>query len=523
VDAFVHRGDGGSFWATGRPIVDPLTAALTLVGLVWLALRGRHVPSVVVCLWFVAGTVGMVVTVETPNVQRMATAMPAIPLVAAVVLVEIARRSLEALRAAGGAHRRTLGGACAALVLVTAAGVAAANARWYLGTYASEDPWPAYRVEAMAVAEEGSGSRVLSIGSQFHRISSGWVRLGAPGADRDGLRDVGNGLPLRDPGDEGLSLLVYPDQSAYLPLLRAAYPGGSTHTYALPSEPVVVAYRITARAAAAALGALALGGDAPPRRVDTLGALPPGAAGPVGMRWIAVLRVPGYGPRRFRVTGGAGLLSLDGVAVRAGSTLTLAKGRHLVELEARGGRSAAPRVEWASGVGPPDWRPLGRADLLATSRVHGLIGTVTRQGRPPIRRIDAALAMCCLAEAVGGGAPSVTGVWRGLLRAPRSGRYLLEIVSTGRASIRVDGVERLGADGTGVVELSAGEHAVVIRAELALPGRLELLWTPPDGLRGVVPPLALRPGPIGAEPPLSTDALHALPADDPDGSLTVRR
>ena len=65
---------------------------LVAVGLGWFTLSWRHVPRFTIALWFWIGFAGMVVTVETPNLQRMATAVPVLPLLAAGVLDASAAR-----------------------------------------------------------------------------------------------------------------------------------------------------------------------------------------------------------------------------------------------------------------------------------------------------------------------------------------------------------------------------------------------------------------------------------------------
>ena len=89
---FARDVDGAGFWPTDRPILGPALTVLVTLGLGWFMLSWRHVPRFTIALWFWVGFAGMVATVETPNLQRMATAIPALPLLAAGVLDATAGR-----------------------------------------------------------------------------------------------------------------------------------------------------------------------------------------------------------------------------------------------------------------------------------------------------------------------------------------------------------------------------------------------------------------------------------------------
>jgi PA14 domain len=93
----------------------------------------------------------------------------------------------------------------------------------------------------------------------------------------------------------------------------------------------------------------------------------------------------------------------------------------------------------------------------------------------------------------------VTLRWRGELRVPASGRYVLEVDGRGRASLSLSGYEVLEAEGdplhaTREIALAAGEVPLDVRLEHRGPGpRLRLSWTRPDGRTETIPPRALGP------------------------------
>src|SRR5205085_518941 len=104
VGALNQFGDGGGFWPNGisqaanKPVMSGLLALLTLLGLGWVCLRVQDPRYVALALWFLFGLVGMIVTVETPNYQRMDAAIPVLALFPALVLDNLVRRVEYAAR-----------------------------------------------------------------------------------------------------------------------------------------------------------------------------------------------------------------------------------------------------------------------------------------------------------------------------------------------------------------------------------------------------------------------------------------
>src|SRR5439155_20484372 len=111
--------DGGGFWPTGLPLLPAVLALLTLVGIGWCTLRWRDPRSVALAIWFWVSLAGVITTVETPNVQRLTTAVPILALFPALVLDDLARRAeqLDVLAARQGLLRPPPGTAVATLAL----------------------------------------------------------------------------------------------------------------------------------------------------------------------------------------------------------------------------------------------------------------------------------------------------------------------------------------------------------------------------------------------------------------------
>jgi hypothetical protein len=541
---FASTGDAAGFWPTDRPILGPLLTVLVALGLGWFTLSWRHVPRFTIALWFWVGFAGMVATVETPNLQRMATAVPVLPLLAAGVLDATAGRLRAWTRRvvpewdAGGL---VVGGAA----LLLALGLAGQQARFYFGTYADMDRWPNPTLQGRAVAEQHPGALAMTVGRASHQINSGWIRLLAPEVERAGVPSPGSVLPLALPPTHRLAFVLYPGQSAYLPFLREIYPGGSVRHYTHPTEGRVVSvYRVPTSRVETRLGSLATTADGATSRVPRLGALPSGTPAGTRLRWRALLSVPRYGNYRLRLGPGPARLRLDGktaLSVPAGqqastATVALARGRHLVTLDGLAGPRGGPKLEWRGAstaeVPAPDgferWRPVGMHELSPTIAHRGLYATVTRAGLEVQRRLDGTIASCCLSAEISNDPRPFVAVWRGTLRAPRSGTYRMALETQGRATLSIDGrtvlTSRRSEDDTtaGAVDLRAGPHPVVLRYTVAgSPGALEWRWTPPGERESIVPPSALEP-PIGAGVgrPVASTILALQPLDSP---LAVRR
>ena len=188
---FASDGDWAGFWPTDRPILGSALTVLVGLGLVWFMLSWRHVPRFTIALWFWVGFAGMVATVETPNLQRMATAIPTLPLLAAGVL-DANGGPGERLDAPRGSR---VGGArpgSGALAVFVALGLTVQQARFYFGTYADMDRWPQSTIQGKAVAEEGRrGARRDDRGASHIRSTPAGARLLAHGVHRASIPSPG--------------------------------------------------------------------------------------------------------------------------------------------------------------------------------------------------------------------------------------------------------------------------------------------------------------------------------------------
>lgn len=506
---FASAGDGGGFWPTDRPILGPVLTVLVAVGLGWFTLSWRNVPRFILALWFWGGFVGMVVTVETPNLQRLATAVPVLPLLAAGVL------DATAVRLRRWTHRVVpdwdAGGiVVAGAVVLLAVGIALQQAHFYFRTYAKVDRWEMPTLQGRAVADTGRDTLAMSLGRHSNDINAGWIRLLAPEVQRGSIGSPASQLPLAVPVRD-VAFVLFPDQKAYLPFLREFYPGGSVRVYTHPAVgQVVTVYRISRHRVAESQGSLVIAANGSASRVARLGAVPPGAPAGTRLRWSALLHVPQYWNYRLRVGPGPARLRIDGKTVltvptarsTATATVALARGRHLVTLDGTASGGRAPTLAWSIPVAGRKLGPLGfnrwreppTTELVADDTPRGLVARVAGRGIAAQERIDGALAMCCLTGDVNAPQGAYVVDWRGSLKAPKTGDYAMRLVTEGSATLRIDGRTVLSArpgenNVDGRVPLRAGRHAVSLRYRVAGgAGPLEWLWTPPGGRESIVPP-----------------------------------
>jgi dolichyl-phosphate-mannose-protein mannosyltransferase/PA14 domain-containing protein len=542
IGIFNKYNDGNFFWPAGRPILPPALAALTLLGLGSVTLRMTDPRLFLLSIWFWVGFVGVIVTVETPNLQRMATAVPLLGLLPALVLDDLARRAESVPKVSERFRLLARRGATAAAALAACV-LAWREGRFYFGEYAAMDPWPYPRIEGKTVADAGKDGWAISLGYQFHMVNSGWVRLLAPFANRAGVLSPGSHIPLTMPADRDLAFIISPGQSYYLPYIAEVLPGGSvTRVTHPPGIFMYSVYRVPKEAWARQQGALAFAQGSPPVRVAALGEPPPGwTRFPSPMRWSAALRVNQYWNYGFRVGPGPARLVIDGkevLKVPAGEAsavvnVGLARGDHGIQLEGVVKIGQAVLFEWAllpaeksSNPDSLSWQKVPTERLRPTDRApEGLFGIIRVPDRSQ-HRLDSTIATGGLCEEVHSGGP-FEATWRGTLNAPKTGSYEMALRAAG-------GVAELRLDGRSVVQ-SDGERDELVRSEIALdtgphaieltyhvrhaPGGIEWIWKPPGGSESIVPPSVLSPPPgAGIDSQLPFEVLgdpESQPVDKP--------
>lgn len=543
---FNYFPEGGGVWPIHQPILTPALAVLVLVGVGMASLRWRDPRHALLAIAFWVGISGVVITVETPNLIRMATAIPLLPLFAALALEEgIVRTRAYFVTQAARTRAHWL---AATMAVVLALGIGAAEARFYFVAYARMNLWEGSNQEGRAMQLLAPGARYVSLGSSFHMVNSGWVRLIAPEADRAGFKHPGSNLPFINQNVPEIGVLVYPGQEYYVPWLQTMYPDATQVPYWREDEGQYFTLLQIPATALATQGKIQLttpAGDA--HLVDVFGA--PAAeedassmawgSGESGApyTWSATWRLPQQWNYSIRLTGANATLLLDGAPLLVNTeaipeqsiTLNLARGDHGLRLTGTPGAVSLAVVRLA-----PDeentYAPIPAEQLLASDgQPRGLAATVQFADRAKQFRQDNTLATCCIADLLQSRHRMAIVTWQGTLAIPEAGEYGFRLRSPGAATLTLGDADvlRLDEQGTAatLVRLSPGERAFVL--ELALSeganGALELIWQPPGGAWSILPHTQLAPeSSLLHQDPLPDDALRALntfPVDQPSETL----
>jgi hypothetical protein len=520
---FARYGDGAGFWPTDEPLTGPVLALLLLLGLGYSTLRARDPRAAALALWASVGMSGMVLTVETPNLQRMATALPPLFLGVAVLVDDLLQRIINL--AAAPLSRRSLHWVALPATTLLLLAALAADTRFYFVDYAQMNRWEGWNQEGYALTLLPDNTLHLSLGNSFHMVNSGWVRLLAPDAMRAGVRSPGTLFPLPEAGNRDLAFLLYPNQRAYLPWLLSLYPAAAPVNYLRANESHYFdLLHVPAAEVAATRGAWVNVGDQR-AHVATLGEPPPFAtADDVVATWSATLRVPQQWNYVFRLEGAPAMLSLNGtpILVRAEGepnttiTLNLARGDHGITLT-----GSAKGTQFAWGPVSPGAEPQLVAPTLADLALsdgapYGFAGRIEIEGLPVQMRQDNALATCCLGGMLDSRNRPLHATWSAILIAPRTGEYAFQLTLPGPGSLRVgdDAIvavtDAAGGSGAGSTTLPAGEHLIVIEvsSQSGANGALELIWTPPGAEPSILPAAVLRPAAPLFGPPLAEDLLR---------------
>jgi len=543
IGLFDRYVDGNGFWPTGQPLFSGFLAALFLLGLGWISLRWWDIPSVAVALWFWVGIAGMVVTVETPDLERMATAVPTLALFPALVLDHLYRHVIHTF---SGRDLRTAVKTrllATALLALTVGTLMWQEGHYYFVDYGVMDAWPGPRTETAVVRDQGTETLVVTLGRSFHMVNSGWIRLIAPFTPRGGLESPGSNLPLAVPAAHNLTFMLYPDQGAYLPYLQALYPGGVVRHYADQAVgPVATTYHVTRAQWKVRQGSLAIPYGGQPRHVFTLGTTPSDRVDIVGpMRWVAKLRIPQYWNYSFRIGPGPASLTIDGVRVlllgagvtSGSSTVSLARGDHAIAYDGLLLSRAKPALpEWRQEASPGQlvqpWVSIPSEQLTASGDSDVGLAAIARIGSAVVQqRLDSAIATVSFRDTLGNGSDPLDLTWSGTLLAPKSGIYSMSAFTQGLFDLYLDGHQILHNGSTGTADvttripLSRGSHGIRIHYLIIGPGSgLEWKWKPPGSVESIVPPTVLRP-PTGAGigPPIPFVRLGPLYQQPVDAGL----
>jgi DNA-binding beta-propeller fold protein YncE/4-amino-4-deoxy-L-arabinose transferase-like glycosyltransferase len=530
-----HRGTMfPAFWAT--------IVMLSIAYATWKLWDARFG---LVLIWFWFGLLGSILTVDTPNLQRVTGAWPALMLIPAALVDRIFAAGWPLSPAMA---RRWATVPLAAAVLF----FGYTSTQEYFGHYLTTCPYCDSTTQARYSVDLGQDYKAyqLGVGGYPYYFGHGSTRFLAKDVEGVDLLAAADRLPVVDGSDKGLAFIVYSNNAEYLPLIRLYYPGGTEE--AIRSQDGVerfTSYKVTREQLATFQVATATyrpaGGSPVTREEPGLGTQraqsvvarrvggrqsvrprpmepwtpPAGATYPLQATWEGGLVAPHYGSYSFATNGTAtGVrLFVDGIELvgdngsEPGETveLVLAKGVHEVILSGElADANSSLGLLW-SGAGA-ETRPV-EARFLYKGPRGGLTGELGPLALPEAEalkmpdpfngqqvrewRVDPFIGFRETFDLFGS-APYLAR-WYGTLKVDADGVYGFATSSPAHAVLSIDDgivIDGTGGMSSGTVQLTAGPHKVEMR--YASPGggaRLELFWNTPGGQAGLVPPTALVP------------------------------
>lgn len=517
---FNYQGDrNGRHNLPGAPLLDPVTAVLFVLGFGLTLSRLRDPANLLFVVLFFTGLAGAILTLdfEAPQAQRAVLAMPAV-LYFPALAIEAWWRGLDRSRLGPLAYR----GAVAGLLL--AGGIAATlNAHTYFVRQATSTAvWEAHNGSETLAARQIQGldpaSTTIYLSERLHgeRV----LEFLAPQARDSRTLLPAEALPLREPGDRSVAVLVEPDQVRLVDEILRYYPQADKieslnpdghpelYTIVIPGEEIQRLQGLEARYWAGH----ATEGDPVVTRTETaINTDWPGAAPlspPFIAAWDTILYVPEYGEYEFALQApGASTVWLDLLPLLSSeepgehrARVTLAQGKHRLRLRASSGQGAL-QLSWRKGQDAP-FETVPAWSLYQPSLVdtNGLLATyyagADRQATPALVRIEPQIDRYIHRLPLE--RPYAVD-WTGTIEIPTSGEYAFQLWYRGQAQLFLDNqlvVDAPGPEGYAedTIYLEAGRHALRLEfLDHLNNSRIHLYWTPPgEGLK-VVPSEVLSP------------------------------
>ena len=520
---FNYRGDpNGRHNLPGEPMLDPVSAALMVLGLGMCLWQVRNPRALFLPIWLACGLLGGILSLdfEAPQSLRAIAALPAAYLMAVVPLAILG----EEWRTGGGRYfagfyRWPLG-----LLL---AATAANNFHTYFVRQADDFAvWNAFSTPETIAArllgelDGGAEGHVISL---YHAHPT--IRFLARDAPAYARVETDDRLPLPIPAGRDAALILDTERHSLFEEAQRLYPQAQFREFRPPfGGPTVIYFAYLTAEDLASIqglaGAYFANGDwsGQPAFVQqdrTLSfdwlATPP-LPEPFSVEWRGVLHADSYGPHEFHLQapGYAELyvgeeLVLQGEGSLSGA-IVLAEGNHNLRM----------RSQAAAGPFSLAWRPPGREEeiipqhalYVSPVRSSGLLGCYYAHGdwqtrpaglRPQLCRIDPQLATYFHVTPL---PRPYTVEWEGKLIAPVDGQYRFDLQTMDESSLWVDGalvVDNLGRTRdpqavAGSVQLDAGLHDIRVHyADRTDHTFINLSWTPPHGMSEPVPSWAMVP------------------------------
>ncbi len=372
-------------------------------------------------------------------------------------------------------------------------------------------------LQAARVVARYSGTRDVYVSPVYYDLPTiKYLAPGAPVIEWPGLQI----LPLNSKTDRDIMLVLAPESAADLTLFARLYPHATFEPLLAPSDRAPLAYTIYipasdvqalygVRATFYPAGSATPGDDStvPTFQYDWGSAKPPGGT----IRLSATLKTDSFGDYHFEWKSGAapatGKVLVDGYEVSAGQPISLGTGLHsivvteTVSITSTGQHPAGiSRLLWAPPNSNPEPIPADR--LFDPRRVepHGLTAFLRRgpdfTSEPVDGRVDPVISFYFQRIPL---QRPYTIEWAGRLYVPETGHYVLSTEQISTSRLIIDGNEILDNYQTNTIldapmDLTAGWHDIrLLFQDLADYSHIYLYWTPPSGVRSIIPSAFLWP------------------------------
>jgi hypothetical protein len=202
-------------------LLAPLLAAIGLLGIAYGLWKGWDGRFGLASIWFWGGLMGAALTLDTPSVQRIVGAWPAMMLFPAALLDRVAA---GAWPISGRLARRWSTVPLVALVLFFGGD----GYREYFLSYGGTCTYCTPTVQARYAQALGQDYKAYQLGVGDYDIffNYGSTRFAAKGIEGVDLAVPVDYLPITDNNGKGAAFIVYNNNADYLPLLRLFYPTG---------------------------------------------------------------------------------------------------------------------------------------------------------------------------------------------------------------------------------------------------------------------------------------------------------
>ena len=521
---FNYRGDpNGRHNLPGEPMLDYITGALAVIGLIYALSRARHPRYLLLVLWLAIMLCGGIFSLpfEAPQSLRAIGALPAAYVLACLPLGLIRLETWRVFPRAGGKCFRM----AAALLL---AAVGWSNYHTYFDvqaqTYAS---WIAYSTVETVMAQQINGldpgydryySEVLT-----NHLTTQYL---APGAGEQTPFEPARHLPFRESGDKGVAVFFDRDSLDTIDLIQFYYPQAVVQRFKPPFRDFeFLALVLIDREQIEAIQGLAAryfheGAESMSNiyrqdrvmRFDWREDAP--LEPPFDVEWRGVLTVPEYGCYGLRVVGppeGVVVL-LDGARLLGGTEpltrdVLLASGRHALRIRIHVDGNGSFDLQWRPPeevAGAGQWATIPQNTLFGSPvNANGLIGTYypndNWEGPPALVRVDPEIDFYFHLIPL---SRPYSVEWSGRLEIPAAGDYIFGVEVRDAAYLYIDDTlflanERPDGYYEQTVHLDAGQHDLRLRyLDRTDHSHVYLYWITPGVGRTIVPYQRLTP-PVG--------------------------